>query len=312
MKIIYKVPWKDVELENFRNIIRRNVYTGLRATLAKAEELEKSVDVGKDVLEAFSASVKPQNVVFDAQFATNAKALWANETIKTLWEAHKDAIFLGPMDWFFDKVDDVCKDDWNPTEDDILRCRQRTLGASTNLIYAEKAFWEFIDVGGQQPEREKWEKVMENNVLHGIIFFVAADEYDTVDSSVGSPITKINLAKMIWRDLFKKCAIDMQSTSLMLFFNKVDIFAEYVSDKTRFAAFQKRYPAYKGKNGTDESLQFLKEEFMEGLDTKVTVKTHFNCALDTDAMKMVWNNVREHIIKSRLQASGLLYSEDFT
>jgi len=114
---------------------------------------------------------------------------------------------------------------------------------------------------------------------------------------------------MIWRDLFKKVATDMPTTALMLFFNKVDIFAEYVNDKTRFATFQKRYPTYKGKNSTDESVQFLRDEFMEGLDTKVSVKTHFTCALDTDAMKMVWNNVREHIIKSRLQAAGLLYSD---
>jgi len=186
-----------------------------------------------------------------------------------------------------------------------LRCRQRTLGASTNLLFAERVFWEFIDVGGQQPEREKWEKVMESNVLHGIIFFVAVDEFDSMDSSSGTTVTKLALAKMIWRDLYKKSATDLKSTALMLFFNKVDIFAEYVSDSKKFQSFQKRFPSYKGSANVDEALKFLRDEFMEGLDESA-VKTHFTCALDTDAMRVVWTNVRDHIFKTRLQAAGLM------
>jgi len=152
---------------------------------------------------------------------------------------------------------------------------------------------------------------MENNILHGIIFFVAVDEYDMVDASVGSPITKVNLAKMIWRDLFKKVASStdtlpsLTSTSLMIFFNKVDLFAEYMTDDKRFQAFQKRYPNYKGKADIEQCLDFLKDDFMEGLD-EANVKTHFTCALDTDAMKSVWTTVKDHIFKTRLHAAGLV------
>jgi len=173
--------------------------------------------------------------VYDAQFATHAKTLWNSPAVKSIWQEQKEFISLGPMDFFFDKLDEICTENFTPSEDDILRCRQRTLGASSNLIYTnEKLYWEFIDVGGQQPEREKWEKVMENNVLNGIIYFVAADEFDTIDPTLGvAMITKIELSKMIWRDLYKKVQADLKTVSVMLFFNKVDVFTEYIKDKKR-------------------------------------------------------------------------------
>jgi len=237
---------------------------------------------------------------------THAAALWEHQEIKTCIKEQQESLGgeFGPMDYFLDKIDEICKDDYTPSEDDILRCRQRTLGASSTPICTnDKHFWEFIDVGGQEPERAKWEKVMEDNVLHGIIFFVATDEFDNVDASVGFGTSKMNLAKMIWRDLYQKVQTDLKSVALMLFFNKVDLFTEYVNNKDKFAAFQKRYPNYKGTAEVEQCLHYLRDEFTEGLSTEAT---HFTCALDTDAMRVVWKHVRDKIIRGRLQAAGLM------
>lgn len=306
MKIIHGVTWKDVELENFRNIMRRNIFNALRQALLKAEEKGIVIEATKDVLATFSPTAKPQEIIYDENFAKHVKILWDLKDIKEIIDNQKDVLGgeFGPIEYFLDKVGEVCSDNFIPSEEDILRCRQRTLGASSTPICTnDKIFWEFIDVGGQQPEREKWERVMQDNVLHGIIFFVATDEYDSVDPSTGFKNTKISLAKLIWRDLYTKVQTDLRSVSLMLFFNKVDLFAENIKNAEKFRNFQKRYPNYKGDDNIDQCLQYLKEDFTEGLNTDAT---HFTCALDTDAMRVVWKHVRDRIYRNRLQAAGLL------
>eukprot|EP01125_Pyxidicula_operculata_P014495 TRINITY_DN4829_c1_g1_i1.p1 TRINITY_DN4829_c1_g1~~TRINITY_DN4829_c1_g1_i1.p1 ORF type:complete len:405 (-),score=137.76 TRINITY_DN4829_c1_g1_i1:283-1497(-) len=250
MRIIHTIGWNEVELDNFRSIIRKNIFFATRTTLLKAEELNIKVNADKEVLDAFGPSVKPQDVKYDSSFAETAKTLWKNESFLNVWTQHKNTIFLGQLEYFVDKIDVLCSNDYVPDDEDILKCRQRTIGANTNIIYTEKHYWEFLDVGGQKPERDKWEKIMETTSLHCIIFIVAADEYDIVDPGVDEKKTKVDVSREIFEDLIKKLG-DTTSLTLLVFFNKTDLLKNALGNKKRLKSFKKIYPTFKLHDGDE-------------------------------------------------------------
>lgn len=46
-----------------------------------------------------------------------------------------------------------------PTEEDIIRVRQRSSGVATTSFVIDGREWALVDVGGQKPERLKWKQV---------------------------------------------------------------------------------------------------------------------------------------------------------
>lgn len=72
---------------------------------------------------------------------------------------------------FLDKVDIVCKSEYIPTEQDILRCRKRTTGIVEIEFEVNNQLFKMYDVGGQRNERRKWIHAFEGVTA---VIFVAA------------------------------------------------------------------------------------------------------------------------------------------
>ena len=81
-----------------------------------------------------------------------------------------------------DKVD-VIKDEENfqPTEQDILRARVLTSGIFETKFRVDKVKFHMFDVGGQRDERRKWIQCF-NDVT--AIIFVAASRYNVLLSII--------------------------------------------------------------------------------------------------------------------------------
>ena len=58
--------------------------------------------------------------------------------------------------YFFNKLDVIGKEDWVPSNQDILAARVRTHGIVTTKYTIEDRQYEMYDVGGQRNERRKW------------------------------------------------------------------------------------------------------------------------------------------------------------
>ncbi|KAK6039499.1 g-protein alpha subunit [Cooperia oncophora] len=92
------------------------------------------------------------------------------------------------------------------------------------------------------------------------------------------------------------------NTSMILFLNKKDLFAEKIKRSNITIAF----PDYKGAQTYEEATAFIEEKF-EGLNAnpEKTIYMHQTCATDTNQVQMILDSVIDMIIQANLQGCGL-------
>ena len=78
---------------------------------------------------------------------------------------------------FLNKVEDIAKPGFTPSNEEILKVRDPTRTIETIDFQANKAKFRVIDVGGQRMERPKWNLTGE---ITAVIFVCALTEYNQV------------------------------------------------------------------------------------------------------------------------------------
>jgi len=100
------------------------------------------------------------------------RALWDDPAIQKAWERSPEfQLQTSMLDYLMENLDRFTSDGFRPTNEDILRARQRTTGAMETVFEIEKIAWKLLDCGGQKPERAKWENILTENRVDAIIFF---------------------------------------------------------------------------------------------------------------------------------------------
>ena len=112
---------------------------------------------------------------YTQEFYETTINLWKDGGIQTCFERSNEYQLIDCAKYFLDKVD-VIKDEDNfqPTEQDILRARVLTSGIFETKFRVDKVKFHMFDVGGQRDERRKWIQCF-NDVT--AIIFVAASRY---------------------------------------------------------------------------------------------------------------------------------------
>lgn len=93
-------------------------------------------------------------------------------------------------------------------------------------------------------------------------------------------------------------------TSIILFLNKIDLFAE----KLAKSPLVEYFPEYDGPAADyDAACSFFRRQFI-GLkqNPEKDIYTHFTCATDTKQIKFVLSSVLTSILKSHLAEFGLI------
>jgi len=170
------------------------------------------------------------------------KQLWNDKAVSKLWTNSKNSMHNAHLDYYLDNIDRISSDSFDPTNEDIVRCRQYTIGASTTTFYFQKFWWKLIDVGGQTPERAKWSAIVSENDIAGIIFFVSLDEFD-VESTEEKGKTKLELSLKIWSEVAGSG--DFAKDCNLLLFNKKDVFEEAIAKKRNLKLLKKDSPIMK-------------------------------------------------------------------
>eukprot|EP01125_Pyxidicula_operculata_P014872 TRINITY_DN5008_c0_g1_i2.p2 TRINITY_DN5008_c0_g1~~TRINITY_DN5008_c0_g1_i2.p2 ORF type:complete len:125 (+),score=13.27 TRINITY_DN5008_c0_g1_i2:936-1310(+) len=104
--------------------------------------------------------------------------------------------------------------------------------------------------------------------------------------------------------LFKEiCNSDFfLNTSIILFFNKADIFKEKIS----FVGLNVCWSDYKGPNDYNEGTQFIQKKFeQQGRTTHKTIYSHITVATSTDNIKFVFEAVKDTIIANAISNCGM-------
>jgi len=302
LKIINNVPWNDVELETFVKAIKSNYIRGMQDAIEAAKKLGLNLKVENEAL-AKQVDEMRANVDLTEQAVLVLKSLWNDPAIQTVVERHTELLTVTHLNYFWEHVDRVTQPDFSPNDKDILRARVRTAGANSSSIFIDKQFYQFFDVGGQKPERAKWEYVFTENKFATIIYFIAADEFDVgnEDAEVFDR-TKMEISRFIFSELVNSDMIS-EGCQIVLFLNRTDLFEIRMNDPDGFQAFQNTFPDYSGGMNKTEGLEYIKDLFLSV--TKKGIKYHYTNALDRESLVVVWRTVKQSLLNETFKDLGI-------
>jgi GTPase SAR1 family protein len=154
-----------------------------------------------------------------------------------------------------------------------------------------------IDVGGQRNERKKWIHCFEG--VTAVLFVVDISAYDRVlyeDEKVNRLIEALNLFENICNSRW------FRDTSIILFLNKADLFRE----KLKEAPLTDLFPDYTGGTVFEAGTSFIEQEFTKRNHFKKPVYCHVTCATNTQNVSIVFNGVKDIVVREALVRAGLV------
>lgn len=302
MQKIYGKGFTPDERKTFISAVHNNTIVGMTTLCQQAAQLGNPIgDEAKASYDyIMNGEVKEQDVL-DSTTAGHVKILWQDAGIqKTFQERNKFQLFDGAS-YFFDKVDDLHVDGFLPSDDDILRTRVRTTGIVESHFLIEGNDFLVVDVGGQRNERKKWLHCFSD--VTAVLFLVALSEYDQVLFEA-EDVNRMDEALALWEQISNSPYFD--NTSLILFLNKEDLFRE----KLKRVPLNTWAEDYTGDNSFDDAAKWIADKFISKVHMKYNrnkrIYPHITTATNTANMTVVFNAVKDIIIRRSLQEGGLL------
>uniref|UniRef100_A0AC34QLG8 Uncharacterized protein n=1 Tax=Panagrolaimus sp. JU765 TaxID=591449 RepID=A0AC34QLG8_9BILA len=302
MRILHSDGFTDEELIQQRAVVYNNTVNAM-ADLLKQLQIYKigfsSPDRQEDariVMEVVKAG--DQSEPFTSKLAGALKRLWDDPALsQELYKRRLEFHLHDSSKYFLDSIDRIANPNYKPTEQDILFTRIKTTGIVEVAFEIKGVHFRVFDVGGQRSERKKWIHAFED--VNAVIFVAAVSEYDEVlfeDETTNRIVESMRLFESICNSRW------FLNTSIILFLNKKDLFAE----KIKVIGIQTAFPEYHGPQNYDSSIEYIKKKF-ESLNAnpRKTIFVHQTCATDTNQVQMILDSVISMIIQSNLHKSGL-------
>jgi GTPase SAR1 family protein len=292
MQKIYGKGFSEGERKNYTSIIFNNMVLSIKMLVQQAAHYGgvKNEDAKRVVLE-----VKEEHPV-DLQLGPYMKIMWQDPGVKAAYEHRSRFQLNDSTEYFFSRIDEIMQPNYIPTEQDVLRSRVPTTGIVENSFEIDGNSFRMLDVGGQRSERKKWIHCFEN--VTAVLFVAAISAYDQVlyeDENTGRMVEALELFEEITNSEW------FHKTSMILFLNKKDLFAE----KIKKVPLKNYFPLYNG-NSYEEATEFIQEMFEEKNRQEKDIYTHITCATDTNNIFTVFSYVKDIIIKKGLSRAGLM------
>lgn len=237
---------------------------------------------------------------FPPEISSTLIKLWKLPSTKQLLNSkHRTEFYLmDSANYFIENIDRISQANYIPTAQDILRSRQKTSGIFDEVFdVGSNLKLHIYDVGGQRSERKKWIHCFDNVTM--IIFCVPLSEYDQFlleDQSQNrfqeSLVLFENVVNSRW----------FSRTSVVLFLNKIDLFAE----KLQKAPLEKYFPDYTGGQDINKAAKYILWRFVQLNRANLSIYPHVTQATDTSNIKLVFAAIKETILENSLKDTGVL------
>ena len=297
MITLYGKGYPDDERMTYRPIVFQNTITAMQILVKYCDELSNQIgssieEENREIADLYG-ELSIDNAITE-EVAEWTKRLWKDSGIQKTFSERVRFQFPDSGPYFFDRVDEMYKEDYIPSEQDVLRSRVRTTGIVETAFEIDGNQFRMFDVGGQRNERKKWIHCFENVTC--VIFVAAISEYDQVlfeDEDTNRVDEALNLFDEICNSRW------FQSTSMILFLNKKDLFMHKINKVPLTVCFDD----YNGPaNDYDAGCEFFREKFESKNRTPdKEIYTHVTCATDTNNISHVFNAVKDIIIKQSLR-----------
>ncbi|CAI8052377.1 Guanine nucleotide-binding protein G(i) subunit alpha [Geodia barretti] len=301
MKIIHENGYSEEERSQYKPVVFSNTVQSLVAILRAMERLGigyGSPEREADVKKVTSLASSLEEIQFTPDLVACMKGLWMDSGVQLCFQRAREYQLNDSAEYYLNALDRLGQGDFVPTEQDVLRTRVKTTGiVETHFNYKSISF-KMFDVGGQRSERKKWIHCFEG--VTAIVFCVALSAYDLMlaeDEEMNRMNESMKLFDSICNNRW------FESTSIILFLNKKDLFSEKIVKSPLTICF----PEYTGPNTFDDAKNYIRERFLalNHAGEKKEIYTHFTCATDTGNVRFVFDAVTDVIIRRHLRAVGL-------
>jgi len=229
--------------------------------------------------------------------ANDIKAMWADSGVKASYARQSELQLHDSAEYFLEGIDRITDDKYTPNDQDLLRARVRTSGATEINFTVDDTPFRMVDVGGQKGERSKWMQCFQD--VTAVLFCVAMSEYDLKmreDETVNRMHDSLQLFDDICNNKWFK------QTAMILFLNKRDLFEM----KIKTIDLNECFPEYTEGLDFDKASLFIKNKFLKAnANPKKDIYVHITCATDTDNVRIVFNAVRDILLTKTFNQLGV-------
>ncbi|KAJ8579833.1 G-alpha-domain-containing protein [Rhizopogon salebrosus TDB-379] len=233
------------------------------------------------------------------------KALWSDDIVQAML-AKRRIRLEDSASFFFDAIDRLLVRDYEPTDDDVLRARLRTLDIQEHELRvdddADAPKWKIFDVGGSRTQRHAWLPYFDR--VNAVIFLAPISCFDerlTEDPRVN----RLEDSLILWRAI---CSSRLLSrTILILFLNKMDILEKKIRDGIMVNRF---LPSYGHRpNETSEVVKYLRQKFKDAVRERSpeprTCHIYTTSVTDTKTTAVTLISVRDGVLRGYLKQADL-------
>ncbi|KAE9387469.1 heterotrimeric G protein alpha subunit B [Gymnopus androsaceus JB14] len=291
MKLIHHRAYDEQERESYKEIIFSNIIQSMHAILVALPQLNLILTPQNDSLRATILALPfpylEDDLPWDVSYAI--RSLWKDPG----FQLNDSAVY------YFNCIDHMSRPDYMPTDQDILRSNVKTTGITETTFTVGELTYKLFDIGGQRSERKKWVHCFEN--VTALIFVVSLSEYDQVlyeDESVNRMQEAFVLFDSICNSRW------FVKTSIILFLNKIDLFAE----KLPRSPLGDYFLDYDGGDNFDAACEYLLHRFVSLNQSAATkqIHAHYTCATDTQQIKFMFSAIQDILLQIHLRELGLL------
>lgn len=232
--------------------------------------------------------------------------LWEDPVVQGVLK--KRGVRLQDMPGFFlNDTARIATQNYEPTDDDIVRARLRTLGVEEHRFTMESGAypgseWYIYDVGGSRSVRPHWIPYFDD--VQAIIFLAPLAFNLMLEED--PKVNRLEDSISLWREICKNPLL--AKTTLILFLNKMDILQATLAAGIRV---QKYVPSYGDQpNDVQHVVKYFRDKF-RGYHKRLSPHTrpfywHETSVVDTKATSVILVGVREGILRAHLQSVNVI------
>ncbi|KAG8864586.1 guanine nucleotide-binding protein subunit alpha [Tulasnella sp. 330] len=305
MKLNFEGGYNDQERKQHKDAIFTITLQSMRSVLLAmpvlnvpiqpGNESRKSQILNMNLNQAFPNDHMPQ------ELSDALRGLWYDPGVRAVVNRSREYQLNDSASYFFHALERMATPGYLPTDQDILRSRVKTTGIVESVFHVGEVTYRVFDVGGQRSERKKWIHCFDN--VAALVFLVSLSEYDQKlyeDEKVNRMTEALTLFDSISNSRW------FINTQIIVFFNKIDIFAE----KLPRSPLTNYFPDYKGDNEDyPAACDFIKDKFLSmyrGEEASEKLHSFLTCATDSRQIQMIMDSVQEILLMANLRGAGVL------
>ncbi|KAI0668024.1 G-alpha-domain-containing protein [Trametes maxima] len=233
-------------------------------------------------------------------------ALWEDAVVQGVLKKHN--VRLQDMPGFFlNDAGRVAAINYEPSDDDIVRARVRTLGVEEHHFTMESGAlpgteWYIYDVGGSRGVRQHWIPYFDD--VQAIIFLAPLAFNLTLEED--AKVNRLEDSITLWREVCQNALL--AKTTLILFLNKMDILQATLAAGIRVVKY---VPSYGDQpNDVQHVTKYFREKF-RGYHKRLSPRArpfywHETSVIDTRSTAAILVGVREGILRAHLQSVNVI------